>query len=750
VPALSKIQNKQNLIPPKNGGSLAKTLNSFDGLLSSFFNSVTNKQFSDRPINAEPETILRSEIGTIRHEPTPAKSAEVKQPVVYQELPDKDFQTFFVEIEPRKPKTAKGFFITRPEDSPHPISSQKDDPVVEITRELVVNPESQELPFSSQDEFRAPIKTPPPSRVPFFPDSIQPVLNSPVNPQVDVLPMRTPAAPFNTEEPQSPPSPRIVPPKTTTTTTTTPRSTNSPYRFVVVSTETPAPFARNPENENRSTQRFLPYRPESSRFLSEDLAPINRLRGSNSREQPSPTRAPFSDISDEAVNFPIRENESTIRPSQPIVPSRAQEQQQSTRPRFSSRENIAARNPDPTNRVRFGSQEDEQRFSTARPTPLYNSEFKVNSREKVNDHQIHISPNIGDSKEVSRAPASREKDVYRSNERAPEYQSRDKTSNEARRNPVSISRDPVSEEEVYQPIITTPASVSNEEAYEPTTAPPRSRFTSHSVEDTSRELPSSENSGSASVEVTEKPDSGEKSSQEYSSSSEKTTKKPIFKISVEDYKPTSVEEYDSSFDSGITTRRPTIRIRTTSAEPEHKVFGRKPVKISRGELKNQRLIASKIKRVRKPTTVSPEPIDLDDKKSYINDNQIFSTIKPIIVGAQDLDEVGNVTKFRFTVEDNEYFTMKPKVYGSGEEITEKERQVVRPAYQPINLDTLESAEEPIPPKPSTELPTREQSTKPSRGRASLKPRYDCVAIETECPLFSVVLVLPARFGERPV
>ena len=153
--------------PPKNGGALAKTFNSFDSLLSSFIAAVTSPKSltsttvetttSTPPpqlLNSQreksiPETIVRSEIGTIRHDPIIiTENFSIRQPVIIEnnnggektnavtpkvvaslpppssthvpppKLSQNDYLAYFVEIEPKKPKNIEsgrgGFYLNVP------------------------------------------------------------------------------------------------------------------------------------------------------------------------------------------------------------------------------------------------------------------------------------------------------------------------------------------------------------------------------------------------------------------------------------------------------------------------------------------------------------------------------------------------------------------------------------------------------------------------------------------------------------
>lgn len=113
------VSNRNNLVPPRNGGTLAKSLNNFDSILANFFTAVTsgNERLNEKPA---PETIVRSEIGRIQHEPI-IISDDYKKPK--QDKGDSkegdDYLAYFVEIEPKKPKEkepTRGFLLTKPEN----------------------------------------------------------------------------------------------------------------------------------------------------------------------------------------------------------------------------------------------------------------------------------------------------------------------------------------------------------------------------------------------------------------------------------------------------------------------------------------------------------------------------------------------------------------------------------------------------------------------------------------------------------
>lgn len=702
-----KIQNKEALLPPKNGGALAKSFNNFDSVLSSFFDAVTQTRF-DGNSKAAPETILRSEIGRINHEPIVEAKADVKTvkaPVIYQELPDKDFQTFFVEIEPRRPKTPNGFFITKPQEARETVP-EKNDAVVEITREQLVNPESQEIVYSPLGPALpgASLLSPPRSETPLQ-QPLEPQTQRAVLPNVDVLPLRAPAVRFNPsvdeleylsyrKRPTTPSSTTTTTttttPVPTTTTTTTVRVTEevpkiiknpTPYQFIIVSTETPAPFARNPENEYRSDSR-LTFRPEvrSRNHFSDSLAEVN-VRP-NERQRSS------------AEVVPASLGSETTRESA------SQERQRIPEPRFSSRYAGTSEAPTSSESTKqYGSWEEVE------DGPITNTRPK-NSFEDTPVTTTESAVTIGRTKFYSSKEA-----VDRET-----YQPKPRLRNKYWKESLESTADPASYERTKQ--------YSSQEELERPEIRKRKKFPSSSAESTERAV------------ISER-------TKLYSSREE------VQPILLEDAGIFLESTEPSTTTTTTTTRRPAIRIRTTteSDEPEYRKPARKIVKLHRGELKNQRLTGPKVKRIRKPSTQSP--VDDQDERAFTHENELHSTLRPIVVGG-DLDEDKNATRFRFTVEDDAEFAIMPKnkahLYSSTstteealEPVQDDEKRVVRPAYQPINLDTLDSAEEPIAPKPSTEpsTPKPTKSTtrnpdhdrvtaKPGRGRPSLKPRYACV------------------------
>lgn len=281
--------------PPRNGGALAKTLNNFDSLLTSFFSAVSKKQSS--PPKSVPETIVRSEIGRIHHDPIIITdnyhNREVFKPETVTQPPPpnkNDYLAYFVEIEPKKAKAqeiAQSFGVSKAEAASEPPKIITKDNIAKGQSDVVnFNLRSRGRPFNSfvrivpngeehqniqlgaslaiepilkptttttqQPQKAAAPEETPIGREPSRPEVIQiPAIGPTVEfrPQVEVSTER-PRIRGNTffrPRPAQDLQPKLI-------------ENANPYKFVVVDAEktaerepsNPAPFSRNPENEERN------------------------------------------------------------------------------------------------------------------------------------------------------------------------------------------------------------------------------------------------------------------------------------------------------------------------------------------------------------------------------------------------------------------------------------------------------------------------------------------------------------------
>ncbi|KAL0268444.1 UNVERIFIED_CONTAM: hypothetical protein PYX00_010393 [Menopon gallinae] len=281
--------------PPRNGGALAKTLNNFDSLLTSFFSAVSGKQSS--PPKSAPETIVRSEIGRIHHDPIiitdDYRNRETFKPEGITPPPPppspnkNDYLAYFVEIEPKKAKTPEivpSFVVAKPEsvtDSPKIITKDaladgqsdvvnfnlrnRGRPFNSFVRIVPNGEEHQNIQLGASLDIE-PILKPTTPQPPKIEPEVLPIRREPPRPAV-VIPENPPTAEFRPQPPAEIPTER---PRIRGNTFFRPRPAQelqpklienaNPYKFVVVDAEktvekqpsSPAPFSRNPENEERN------------------------------------------------------------------------------------------------------------------------------------------------------------------------------------------------------------------------------------------------------------------------------------------------------------------------------------------------------------------------------------------------------------------------------------------------------------------------------------------------------------------
>lgn len=623
IPALRE-GGRNNFDPPKNGGALAKTFNSFDSLLSSFIAAVTQPNGptstpgpstslpTPQPPQSSPETIVRSEIGRIHHDPVvitenftirlpnyrkPVESKIEKlnppqvsaiaplpqpssTPLTPPKLSQNDYLAYFVEIEPKKPRLEDssrrgGFYLNVPSE--------------DATESKNSNLESLEFPQGGQSNFERPKSKP-------YSEFVRSEANQKFRGGSTLSPEAIAKALQKKEERQ-----RALTPLGTV---------GQPYqpvgKWIIAKDE-------------KSGQYQVTSRPNPFEAVSRERSrePIN-YRGSVEVETETETK---ENAKETAFN---RGSENFVN-SQPITEEIIKPTTISSGPYkflYVALDGTTEESPSASLFGRTNENDERNRFAyktnpESRARARYFEKNRDSSLKKESvESSTEISTEIAPSTYNPTKSDDSIKFIYKTN---PETRNRNRFLGSSE---VELEEKKLEDPEVITPKILVPIEKPDEPF----------------------------------VTLNEKP------IQVYSLDDVKETESIVPKRRKNKFRSKSVEIETSSRKpsrSKPSTESPEAETVEENSEDDRKPLPRRIVKVHRNDSKNQRLApVSKLKRVRKPLTKSSSlPIvvleDLEDK-SLSKENEIHPTYRPIVV-ADNFYPGKNKSRFRFTVEDEKDF-----------------------------------------------------------------------------------------------
>ncbi|KAK6619448.1 hypothetical protein RUM43_012205 [Polyplax serrata] len=646
IPAL-RDGTRNNFDPPKNGGALAKTFNSFDSLLSSFIAAVTGPTPTStpstvlptpQPPKSSPETIVRSEIGRIHHDPIVItenftirlpnfKKPEVPQTTLVVPLPppsstpstppqlsQNDYLAYFVEIEPKKPKqedtTTKrgGFYLNAQTEPTTEGKTQSSDPTAfgqNIRGGYTTEEEPKPKPYS---DFVRLLSTGQNQKV---------RLGATLDLEPIAKPERKEAGPSEDEQQQAyhqPIGKWVI------------AKDGSSGKFAAPGRVSPFEAATQERQREhfRGTSDVSTEGIDRQRTREVETENLVQQQPSTEPELPPPTTIVSGPYKFVYVDLDSKTEEL----SSPSPFGRNPENEDRNRFTYKT-------NPEGRARARY--------FEKTRDPP---QPKEISVQVTTTEVPITYTPNFGNDDSF--------KFIYKTN---PETRLR----NRFLGNSPTVLDDKKSEETDAPSRIIVPKLRPEAQTVAGLDDKPIRVL---SVEDTSDEEEGEEVEDTAPESILPK------------------RRKPDFRQKTVDVEPTTRKpyRYKSTTESQESDSE-------NSSEENRKQLPRRVVKVHRNELKNQRATTvSKLKRLRKPLVKpSPSPIvvleDLEEK-TLSKENEIHPSYRPIVV-TEAFFPGTNKTRFRFTVEDEKDFTEVPTNKISP---TEKVSLLGKPVVVPVDSD----------------------------------------------------------------